>query len=124
MRAKLRANGLALCIAIIASAASAADTQPAAGSLRKEVAGLRYAAARDKLIARGWTPTPASEGDPSGAASYFWKLGFTEVESCSEGEVVCSFLFKRADGSCLHVVTAGSGGGAKVEHLDHRCFTD
>lgn len=95
---------------LIASAASGP-------TLRAELAGLDYAKARTKLLADGWIATAVASTPGGGAAKVAFDRGWTEVESCTEGEVVCSFGFKRGE-DCLHVVTIRD----RVERIDRRCL--
>jgi len=94
-----------------------AEAPPRRHTLRAELAGLEYGAARAKLLAEGWAAVPSAAAPGAGPARTAYDHGWTEVESCTEGEVVCSFGFKRGD-DCLHVVTTGN----RVERIDRRCF--
>jgi len=100
---------------LVSFAASAAE--PRHHTLRAELAGLDYAKARAKLLADGWTATAAASAPGGGPAKVAFDRGWTEVESCTDGEVVCSFGFRRGE-DCLHVVTLGN----RVERIDRRCF--
>ena len=117
----LIAFGIALSL-LVPDLTCAAEQSPVPRSLRKQLMGLRYPEARAKLLAQGWQPAMIKRAEPQGAERWFIEQGYAEVESCSEGEVVCSFLYNDAEGGCLHVTTQGAGARAKVEHLDRRCF--
>lgn len=112
----------AVVLAVFLAGCAEAPRRPAHPSLRRQLAGMDYAAAREKLLAEGWTATPAAVAPTGGPARDFSAHGFTEVESCTEGEVVCSFGFRKGEGECLHVVVLGEGGRARVERIDRRCF--
>jgi len=119
-------NSLAMALAWVLAGSAEVKAPDGARpeSLRRQLVGLPYAEARAKLIAQGWQPAMIKRAAPAGAAKVMVELGHAEVESCSEGEVVCSFLFGREDGSCLHVTTGGAGKRARVQHLDRRCFDE
>jgi hypothetical protein len=112
--------GLAACLL----AGCASPPPPHRHTLRSQIAGLEYAQARDQLIAQGWKPQASEPPQAAGPAAEFRARGYTELESCSEGEIYCSFLFKDDKGACLHVVTLGAADRAKVERVDRRCFAE
>ena len=94
-----------------------ADAPPRRHTLRAELAGLEYGAARAKLLDEGWSAVPSTTAPGAGPARTAYEHGWTGVESCTEGEVVCSFGFKRGE-NCVHVVTIAN----RVERVDRRCF--
>jgi hypothetical protein len=74
---------------------------------------LTYPRARRKLLAAGWRPlkTNAAATDLNvayGNGPFFWRRGYTEIESCSgTGVAACAFLFKDRFGNRLRVTTEG-----------------
>lgn len=112
---------LAISCCLFAASAFAREPGPHA-SLRKQLAGLGYPEARERLTKLGWTPAPPAVPISDAPARWFLDHGFAEVESCTEGQIVCSFAFRNVEGQCLHVVTLGAANRARVERIDRRCF--
>ena len=87
--------------------------RPARHANLPTIAGLTYPRARRKLLTAGWRPfkTNASATDvnvASGNGPFFWRRGYTEIESCSgTGVAACAFLFKDRFGNRLRVTTEG-----------------
>ena len=80
---------------------------------RPAIIGLTYPRARKMLLAAGWLPlkTNSSHSDVNvsyGNGPFFWRRGYTEVESCAgTGVADCAFLFKDRFGNRLRVTTEG-----------------
>ena len=77
------------------------------------IVGLTYPRARRILLAAGWRPLKTNSSATEvnvgyGNGPFFWRRGYTEIESCSgTGVAACAFLFKDRLGNRLRVTTEG-----------------
>lgn len=96
--------------------------------LEVRVIGQGYGAARQWILADGWSPLVTMEEGPEGlerewlSAGYFLGLGYSEVEMCAgTGLDPCIFNFKAKDRGCLRVYTEGEREAAVVVGLESKC---
>jgi hypothetical protein len=71
--------------------------------------GQVFYKARPALLRQGWRPVAvykSNEFDLIGDGIRFYRHGFKEVESCSQGRGYCSFHYRKGD-QCLMLVTQG-----------------
>jgi hypothetical protein len=124
-----RSAAITLLILVCASPAPAwAETgQDLDVTLRE---GRLFTRARRDLLREGWQPAPTNEEMPSGGlyanafeAAPFYRAGFHEVYSCTQGGY-CSFYYRKGD-QCLELITEGlyrPGKSPRVVGRRHECY--